>query len=237
MGGFLLPAIERVFLCLKGAKTMRKVPLPDGAILSLYTAALTALPAGAVSNAQHAVVTTTNTLAAKAVVLIDSDDYPELNGRVARVKVATGTEVTLDGVDTSNTDKFSPGGEVALIELVPAEWQRLPYVPSFALSGGELKKGTSEYLDADDREFRRGRAARSLEYAISWKGDGAARAALQAANGDLTVHRLALTDGSISYYVGELDYDDVPSTEKGNEMTTKSTVLLAGAPINLSKVA
>lgn len=216
---------------------MRKVPLPDGAILSLYTAALTALASSTISNAQNAVVTVDNSLAVNAVVMIDSDDYPEINGRVTRVKVATATEVTLDGVDTSNIEKFAPGGKVALVELDAAEWQRLPYVPSFALSGGELKTGTSEYLDSDDQEFSQGRSARRLEYAISWKEDGTARAALQVADGDLTVHRLAFKDGSASYYVGELAYDDVPSTEKGSEMVTKSTVLLRGTPVNLRKAA
>ena len=217
---------------------MRKVPLPDGAILSLYAAALTAMAAGAISNAQHAVVTVANTLAVKAVVLIDSDDYPELNGRVARIKAATAAEVTLDGVDTSNLDKFAPGGKVSLIELVPAEWQRLPYVPTFALSGGDIKTGTSSYLDVpDDQEFSTGRNARRLEYTNSWKQDGVARAALKASDGLESVHRLDFKDGSASYYVGELAYDDVPSTEKGAEMTTKSTVLLRGAPTNLPKAA
>ncbi len=111
---------------------MRKVPLPDGAKLYLYTAALTAIAAaGAISNAQEAVVTVANTLAAKDLVVIDSDDYPELMGRVARVKAATATEVTLERVDTSDGEKFSPGGKVALIKLDTGEWQRLPYVPEF----------------------------------------------------------------------------------------------------------
>ena len=64
-----------------------------------------------------------------------------------------------------------------------------------------------------------------------------ARAALQACNGLDSVHRLQFKDGSASYYVGELAYDDVPSTEKGNEQTTKSTVLLRGAPTTLAKAA
>ncbi|WP_255439804.1 hypothetical protein [Comamonas sp. Z3] len=41
---------------------MRKVPLPDGAKLYLYTAALTALAAGEMSNAAHAVVEVANVL-------------------------------------------------------------------------------------------------------------------------------------------------------------------------------
>ncbi len=218
---------------------MRKVPLPDGAKLSLYLAALTALPAGVMSNAADAVVTTANTLQPLALVVMTSEDYPELEGRVARVKAATATEVTLDGVDTSDTEKFSPGGSVSLIHLDPSEWQRLPYVPTFGLTGGDVKIGTSSYLDVDsgDQEFGNGRNARRLEYTISWKQDGAARAALQAADNTESVHRLQFKDGSTSYYVGELYYDDVPSTEKGSEQTTKSTVLLRGAPTTLSKAA
>ncbi len=217
---------------------MRKVPLPDGAKLSLYLAALTALPAGVMSNATDAVVTTANTLQPLAVVVMTSEDYPELEGRVARVKAATATEVTLDGVDTSNTEKFSPGGSVSLIHLDPGEWQRLPYVPSFGLTGGDVKTGTSSYLDVEgDQEFGNGRNARRLEYTISWKQDGAARAALLASDGMESVHRLQFKDGSTSFYVGELYYDDVPSTEKGSEQTTKSTVLLRGAPTTLSKAA
>lgn len=215
---------------------MRKVPLPDGARLSLYVSALAATITGSASNAAHLVVTAANTLDVKALVVIDSDDYPELMGRVARVKAATATEVTLDGVDTSNLEKFPPGGQVSLIVLDEAEWQRLPYVPTFALSGGELKTGSSSYLDVeDDQEFSNGRGARRLEYTISWKEDGAARAALQASDGLESVHRLQFKDGSASYYVGEIHYDDVPSTEKGSEQTTKSTVLLRGAPSTLSK--
>lgn len=53
LSGFCLP--ER-------GTTMRKVPLPDGAKLYLYTAALTALAAGEMSNAAHAVVEVANTL-------------------------------------------------------------------------------------------------------------------------------------------------------------------------------
>lgn len=217
---------------------MRKIPLPDGAKLYLYTEALTVSASGAMSNAAEAVVTATNTLAAADIVVIDSDDYPELSGRVARVKTAAAESVTLAGVNTSDTEEFPPGGTVSLIKLVTAEWQRLPYVPTFVLSGGDVKTGTSSYLDVKrDREFSTGRNPRRLQYTISWKEDGSARAALKAADGKLSVHRLSFKDGSASYYVGELDYDDTPSTEKGTEQATTSTILLTGDPSTLSKAA
>lgn len=217
---------------------MRKVPLPDGARLSLYTGALVAAVTGLASNAADMVVTGTNTLTTGVLVVIDSDDYPELTGRVARVLTSAAGTVTLDGVDTSNLERFPPGGRVSLIVLDDDDWQRLPYVPTFGLTGGEIKTGTSSYLDVEgDQDFGNGRTARRLEYTISWKEDGAARAALQASDGLESVHRLLFKNGSASYYVGELMYDDVPSTEKGAEQTTKSTVLLRGAPTTLAKAA
>lgn len=215
---------------------MRKVPLPDGARLFLYTGALAATITGAASNAASMVVAAANTLAVKTLVVIDSDDYPELTGRVARVTAATTDAITLGGINTSDVNKFPPGGTVSLIVLDEDEWQRLPYLPAFGLSGGELNTGSSSYLDVEnDQEFRTGRTARRLEYSISWKEDGDARATLQAADGQESVHRLLFKDGNASYYVGELHYDDVPSTEKGVEQTTTSTVLLRGAPSNVAK--
>ncbi|WP_230847647.1 phage tail protein [Comamonas testosteroni] len=77
------------------------------------------------SNAAHAVVTVVNDLQAKAVVVITSEDYPELERRVARVKSARLDSVTLDGVDTSDLTKFPEGGEVSRIPLVADKWQRL----------------------------------------------------------------------------------------------------------------
>lgn len=53
-------------------------------------------------------MTVTNTLAVNAVVVIASDDYPELEGRVARTKAVTADSVTLDGVDTLDLENFLP---------------------------------------------------------------------------------------------------------------------------------
>ena len=210
---------------------MRKVPLPDGAKLYLATALGAAIAPGTATNATETVVSVTNALAAGAMVMIDSDDWPELNATVAKVKSATGTSVTLEGVNTVDTSKFPAGGKVGLIPL-GAAFQRLPYVPSFALSGGELQTGTANYLDIEaGQEYKTGRSGRRLQYTISWNKDGAARTALLANHGKTPpVHKLVYKDGSSTYYVGELDYDDAASTEKGSEQVTTSTVLLLNAP-------
>lgn len=210
---------------------MRKVNLPDGAKLYIATALGTLIAPGTATNATETVVSVTNTLIAGALVMIDSDDWPELNATIAKVKAATASTVTLEGVNTSDTNKFPSGGKLGILPVGTA-FQRLPYVPSFAISGGEIQTSTANYLDIDDgQEYKTGRSGRRLQYTMSWNKDGAARAALLAQHGrSPTIHRLTYRDGSSTYYVGELDYNDAPSTEKGNEMVTTSTVLLLNAP-------
>lgn len=219
---------------------MRNVPLPDGAKLFLYTASLfvdAALQAGAITNAELPVVSGQSALEAKDIVVIMSEDYPKLSGTVARVKLVDVASVTLEGVDTSDTSLYAPGGKVSLVALDPDKWQRLPFVPSFTLSGGDPKVGTSEYMDEDDAEFDQSNGARRLEYTVSRNQEGAARRAMMAANRKITVHRLMFVDGETSYYTGKLLYNDVPSIEKGKERASKSTVLLRGEPTTLSKAA
>lgn len=218
---------------------MRKIPVPDGA--KLYVTATLPAPAGtgvATNGANTTVTIEDNGITSGALVLIDSEDWPELAGLVACVTVAADS-VTLQGIDTTNTDKFPAGGQLTLTVL-PADtgYTRLPYVTALGLSGGELQTGTSEYLDVEvSGEYATGRSPRRMEYSVSFNADGAGRAALRAADGKFTVHKLVYKNGDATYYTGELHYDDTPTTEKGQEQTTTSTVLLQNAPSFVKKVA
>lgn len=217
---------------------MRKIPLPDGSKLFLAKTVGNPLTAGGATNAADCVVTVPNTLKSNDLVVLDSEDWPEVTGLVARIKSATASVVTLEGINTSDTEIYPPGGKISLIPLPDsAGFQRLPFVPSFAVSGGELQTGNSDYLDATSAEYITGRSPRRLQYSISWNGAGAARLALMAKNGkDFTVHKLLYRDGDATYYVGTLDYNDSPNTEKAKEMATTSTVLLLNAPSFISKI-
>lgn len=216
---------------------MRKVPVPDGAKLYITASLPAASGTGTATNAANAVVNIVgNDISTGALVLIDSEDWPELAGLVARVTTATDA-VTLQGVDTTNTDKFPDGGKLTLTELpADASYVRLPYVTALGLSGGELQTGTSEYLDVEAAsEYATGRSPRRMEYSVSFKADGAGRSALRAADGKFTVHKLVYKNGDATYYAGELHYNDAASTEKGQEQTTTSTVLLQNAPSFVAK--
>lgn len=217
---------------------MRKIPVPDGAKLYVTAALAAAIGEGVATNAANTVVTIEDhTVAAGKLVLIDSEDWPELAGLVARVAV-TADAITLQGIDTTNTEKFPAGGKLTLT-LIPEDssFTRLPFVKEIGVSGGDLKTSTSEYVDMPDAEFATGRSPRRMEYDVGFKADGAARSALKAANEKLTVHKLVYKGGDATYYPGELHYDDTASTQKGSEMTTKSVVLLSNAPSYITKVA
>ena len=217
---------------------MRKVPVPDGARLYVAASMPAAIGTGTASNASSAVVSVANVLAANALVLLDSEDWPELAGRVARVSAAAANSVTLAGIDTSNTEKFPAGGKLTLTQLPQdSAFTRLPYVTALGLSGGDLLTGTSEYLDVETAgEYATGRSPRRMEYSISFNADGAGRTALLAADGLFTLHKLVYKNGDATYYAGELHYSDTPSTEKGQEQVTTSTVLLQSAPSFIKKV-
>lgn len=217
---------------------MRKVPVPDGARLYVAASMPAAIGTGTASNASSAVVSVANVLAANALVLLDSEDWPELAGRVARVSAADVDSVTLAGIDTSNTEKFPAGGKLTLTQLPQdSAFTRLPYVTALGLSGGDLQTGTSEYLDVETAgEYATGRSPRRMEYSISFNADGAGRTALLAADGLFTLHKLVYKNGDATYYAGELHYSDTPSTEKGKEQVTTSTVLLQSAPSFIKKV-
>lgn len=217
---------------------MRKIPVPDGAKLYVTATLPAAEGTGTATNAANAVVTIQDhSVDAGSLVLVDSEDWPELAGLVTRASVAADT-ITLQGIDTTNTEKFPAGGKVS-VTVLPADagYTRLPFVKEIGVSGGDLKTSTSEYLDMPDAEFSSGRSPRRLEYDVSFNADGASRSALKAANEKLTVHKLVYKGGDATYYVGELHYDDAATTQKGNEMTTKSVVLLSNAPSFVKKAA
>ncbi len=62
-----------------------------------------------ITKASEGVVTATNTYTAGDYVYLKIQGMFQLDGRVARIKTASGTGFTLEGIDTTNFDTFSSG--------------------------------------------------------------------------------------------------------------------------------
>ena len=110
--------------------------IPNGGTFQHAATYAAPLTFTAISNATEAVATVVgSTLAVGDIVLISSGWTP-LNGRVARVKAATATAITLEGIDTSDTQIYPAlGGAGSLKKILT--WVLIPQVSDVAFSGGD----------------------------------------------------------------------------------------------------
>lgn len=142
------------------------VQIPNGAVVSVATALAAAIAVSAASNATEAVLTTaTNTYAAGDFVVYSSG-WSKANDRVFRVKAATGTSVTLEGFDTSDTNNFPAGSGVGSVRKV-STWQQITQIMDFSFGGGDINVGTYQFLENDfETEFATVSAAAYIDLTL-----------------------------------------------------------------------
>jgi Phage tail tube protein, TTP len=114
----------------------------------------------AITNATEAVATLE---ASHGIVVGDifeiTSGWDLLNGRVVRAKVVATNDVTLEGVDTSDTSKFPVGSGTGSIREV-ATWQEITQIKrTFQVSGGTQNYAdTSTLKNHDDTRMPTSRA-------------------------------------------------------------------------------
>lgn len=139
--------------------------LPNGAALALATAYAASLNVTAASNATSSVLTVTNTLALNDYVEYTSG-WSRANARIFRVAAATGTTVTLEGLDTTNTTLFPVGGGIGSIRKINT-WTSIIQIVDSVLSGGEPQTTTFQYLENDfEQELSTVTSASSIDLTI-----------------------------------------------------------------------
>lgn len=121
--------------------------LPNGAILSIATAFAAALTVTAATNEDGCELTVTNTLADGDFVEYNSG-WTKADNRIFRVTGATGTTLVLEGLDTSDTERFPAGSGTGTIRKITS-WQQLSKISNFAKTGGEPQTTTEQYLEDD----------------------------------------------------------------------------------------
>ena len=77
--------------------------------VAMQSALATAITITAISKASEGVATATNTLVNGDYVFLTVNGMWQLNSRVARVKSVSGTNFTLEGIDTTSFDTFTSG--------------------------------------------------------------------------------------------------------------------------------
>lgn len=107
-----------------------------------------------------------HTQKAGAIVHVNSG-WSGLDELIARVKAVDATTITLEGINTTNIDKFPEGGAVGSIRIVE-EWIEISQITDVANAGGEQQNIQIQFL-ADDtqRNVNTFKNARSQTYTIA----------------------------------------------------------------------
>jgi hypothetical protein len=208
------------------------ISLPNGTTYSVASAYGTAINVTAASNAAECVLTATNTLAMGDLVEYTST-WPRANGRVFRVKAATGTTATLESFDTTSTANFPAGGGTGSIRKITT-WVPIPYMVSFEVSGGDPKYTTAEFVDyPDEISLPNGFSATSVTMTIADDPTLPHHAVLKAATdaGKPTAVRASLPSGAPILYSGTIALNETPTMSKGQVMSVKCGMALQGRPV------
>ncbi|QBP75405.1 phage tail protein [Herbaspirillum huttiense] len=208
--------------------------LPDGSKLSIAATLAAAVNTTALSNAAEAVaaVAAGAALAAGDIVVVNAPGWLKLDRRVARIKNFNAGAVTLEGIDTSNTDKFPAGSGVGSLQKV-LTWQQIPQVTAFESSGGDQNFATVEFLDDDQqRQVPTTKSPQTLSITAADDPTSPHGDVLSAADEARAIRplQLALPSGPKIFYNGYVSYNATPTLTKGNIMTTKASLALVSRP-------
>lgn len=109
-----------------------------GTQISIASTYLSSKTMSAINNANPAVAT----LAASHGVIVGdiveiTSGWDRLNGRIARVSAVATNDVTLEGIDTSDTSAYPPGTGTGSVREISAWTQISQVTADFGTSGGE----------------------------------------------------------------------------------------------------
>lgn len=197
--------------------------LPNNIAFALATVFATAVSVTAATNATEAVCTATNTFAVGDYIEYVGG-WSKANGRVFRVKVATATSFTIEGLDTSDTSLFPPGAGTGTVRKVTT-WVPVTGVVSAEVSGGDGKTVEVPLLDTDAPVMLPdGFTAITVTLTTADDKSLPHHAALKAVSDGvkLSCLRGLIPGGGVLLYAGYCSFNESPSLAKGSVMAVKS---------------
>ncbi|HCS43776.1 MAG TPA: phage tail protein [Pseudomonas sp.] len=206
--------------------------IPNGGTFQHAATYAAPLAVTALSNATEAIATVTAaTLVVGDIVLISSG-WTSLNGRVARVKAATATAITLEGINTTNLQLFPALGGIGSLKKV-LTWVLIPQITDLAPSGGDQNYlGVAFLEDAQGREIPLDKAAARLTITVADDPALAYVPIVQAADagGEIQAARLNLPGNDTIFYGAYTSWSAQPVVAR-SALLTRTITLALQAPI------
>lgn len=212
--------------------------LPNGSQIFVEKSRGDALEATAISNEANPKLTMSNTddLKVNDYVIVTASSWGKLLNLVLRVKeVENNSSVTLEGINTTNTNVF-PAGATASIAKITA-WTEIPCVQDLAQDGGEQQYYTYQCLSDDqEQQLPTYKSAISLTYTFAHEYDNPIYPLLRSAeeSGDVTALRMFVPKAKeMRSYSGVLSFNDIPQTTVNEMETVSLSVSLKGRFVSL----
>jgi hypothetical protein len=202
------------------------------AIASAYASAQTF---SSISNATEAVASFANnpSLAANDIVEVTSG-WGRLDKRVVRVKTVSGSGpylVTLEGVDTTDTNKFPAGAGAGSVRKV-STWQPITQIADLNASGGEQNYADASDLDdADDKQLPSNRSAESLRITVHHDPSLAWVPIVDAAAGVATALRVIYPSGGRMFANAFWSRRTTPQLTRNETIKSQIDLTYAARPI------
>ncbi|EDV3179135.1 phage tail protein [Salmonella enterica subsp. arizonae] len=193
-----------------------------------------------VTNAKEPVFTITdNGFAKNDYVIVTSSDWGKLVNRVLRVKSVEQGNVTMEGIDTSDTNVF-PEGEIKATVAKITGWSEIPCVQDLAQDGGEQQYYNYQCLSDDqEQQLPTFKSAVSLTYTFAHEYDNAIYPLLRDADetGAITALRMYIPKAQeMRLWSGVLSFNEIPKTAVNEMETVSLSVSLKGKFTFLSSV-
>ena len=210
------------------------ISLPNGAIVAIASSYAAGNTITALSNANPAIATATNTLAAGDFVEITSG-WSRLTNKVVRVPAAglTSSAFGLEGYDTTLTTIYPAGSGAGSYRKI-AGWTQIAQVLSSSSSGGEQQFLEYQLLEADSQKrIPTFKSAAGLTLSIADDPSLAGYIACSVANDDRAQRavRITLPNGSILLYNAYISLNKTPSLTVNEIMACEVTLSLLAEPV------
>ena len=207
--------------------------LPNGTQIFIESARDQEKEATAITNAKDPVFTIAESgLAKNDLVIVTESVWGKLVNRVMRVKSVDDSNVTIEGIDTTDENVFPKGGAVTAKVAKLTGWTEIPCVQDLAQDGGEQQYYTYQCLSDDqEQQLPTFKSAVSLTYTFAHEYDNAIYPLLRMKDetGAVTAVRMYIPKAQeIRLFSGVLSFNDIPQTTINEMETVSLSVSLKG---------
>ncbi len=206
--------------------------IPNGGTFQHAATYAAALAFATITNAAEAVATVVgSTIAAGDIVLLTSG-WSKLDSKVVRVKAATATAITLEGIDTTDTQVYPVAGGAGTMRKV-LTWVQIPQISDVAFSGGEQNYLDVVFLEDDQgKQIPTDKSAASMVLTIADDPAQAFNGVLLKADAGKQIEaaRLNLPGNDTLLYGTYTSFSKQPAVSRNNLLTRTVSLALQAEP-------